>query len=81
MLERNGLPRTPLALAAHLERAPPLYISRYVYPGSVVLSDRAVWTPRQLIKLTGKRGDRDGMDGLESGPFRIWLETQRFARL
>lgn len=78
VLDRKGLPRTPVALAAHLERGSPFHIDPYHYPGNVVLSDRATWTPRQLTNLMGRPGrDHDGMDGLESGPCRIWLETYK----
>lgn len=78
LLDLKGLPRTPVALAAHLERASPILVDRYSYPGSVVLGDKAVWRRRHYTKLIGKgQGDHDGMDGLESGPFRIWLETNK----
>lgn len=78
MLELKGLPRTQAALAAHLERPSPFYINRYTYPGSVVLNDISVWTPKQFRKLMGKDDrDHDGMDGLTSCPFRMWLVANK----
>lgn len=78
LLKSKGLPKTPVALAAHLERGCARLVYSYDQPGSAILGDRAVWTPRQLTKLLGiDRTDHDGIDGLDSGPFRIWREAHK----
>lgn len=79
LLGRKGLPpRTRTALAAHLGGSSLIYWIRYHIPNRAALGNREFWTPTQLTKLVGRKGaDHDGVDGLDSGPSRMWLETNK----
>lgn len=68
------MPRTSVALAAHLEREVPKY--------SDSLGDRVSSIPISVEDLTRHwPGDRNDVDGLDSAPSRLWLEAHRGLRV
>lgn len=76
LLLSKGLPRTPVALAAHLQRAVPDGRNRHRYLGDNTPRDIIPWTRVSARNILHNwSDDRDGVDGLDSAPFRLWLQA------